>query len=399
MKGDPMADRMKTTRDVPVEALRMSLGQFDMEDNGDGAKSAPVTMLARTGGGVDHPFFGLMVHDMDGMTLHKDKLPIDYCHDPDQVIGYLNRFSTKTGDLIVRGALTPFDGKDRAAEIIHKSREGVPYEASIDFSGGDLSVEEVSPGTEVKVNGRTFTGPALIFRKWSLRGVAVCPYGMDMNTQTQLKKGDKVTLEIWKDGTMAKEDIGNERADAGDVPAVETQLDADGTGPDDQAPVDAPADDPQDAPQDDPQDDPQAEGQDDPQGDPPADDPQDDPQAEGQDDPPAGDEGEDDEPAQMTEGQRFLAVFGDRGGVYFAQGMNYTQALEAHLEYQRGLLTQLNAQLQAGGDPDGVPFEPAPDTPKTERQRLTDQIAADTKLPPALASFAAHFATKNKPES
>jgi hypothetical protein len=136
---------------------------------------------------------------MAGMRLHKETLPIDYCHACDEVIGYLDNFDTSTGDLVATGALVPYVDGDRAGEVIYKSANKVPYEASINFAGGPMRLEELEQGTSTTVNGQIVQGPALIIREWTLRGIAVCPYGADMNTTTEFaqKNGsDVAAVEI-----------------------------------------------------------------------------------------------------------------------------------------------------------------------------------------------------------
>jgi hypothetical protein len=120
------------------------------------------------------------------MHVHKSRVPIDYVHDSKEVIGYLNKFDTSTGDLVTSGALVPFKESDRATEIVHKVKAGVPYEASINFGGDGLKVQEIPDGEECMVNGAKFSGPGIVIREWPLRGVAICPYGADMNTESNV---------------------------------------------------------------------------------------------------------------------------------------------------------------------------------------------------------------------
>lgn len=152
-------------------------------DNGEGSRSAPVQIIARTAGVLDHWYWGPMVHDLDGMQMRRNRVVIDWRHDRDQQLGYLNRFEVTENGLECSGALVPYCQDDRAAEIAHKSREGVPYQASIEF-GGALLIEEVAPGAPVEVNGQTLTGPLTVFREWTLEAVAICPQGYDRNTET-----------------------------------------------------------------------------------------------------------------------------------------------------------------------------------------------------------------------
>lgn len=167
---------------IPSTACVFAVGEFEVGDNGEQSKSAPITLKARSGQPIEHWFWGRVVHDLSGMV-HKAKIAIDYCHDDKEVIGYLNKFDISTGDLMTSGALVPWKDNDRATEIIHKRKEGVPYEASINFGGDGIKVEEVAEGAKVNVNGFEFDGPGVIIRQWPLRGVAICPYGADGNTE------------------------------------------------------------------------------------------------------------------------------------------------------------------------------------------------------------------------
>lgn len=179
---------------IPSQACIMQVGEFELKDNGEKAKTAPVRLIARTGKPIKHWFWGRVVHDMAGMHLSKSRIPIDYAHDSKEIIGYLNHFDTESGDLITSGALVPFKDSDRATEIIHKSRAGVPYEASINFGGDGIKVQEVLEKELTEVNGAQFEGPGIIIREWPLRGVAICPYGADSNTETSVLANNNKTF-------------------------------------------------------------------------------------------------------------------------------------------------------------------------------------------------------------
>ena len=195
-------------RTVPAAALRFSAGVCEFGEAEGESKGVPVTVKARDGGVVDHWYWGRVVHDLGGMQLHKDRLALDYNHFPDEVIGYLDKIDTKSGDLMATGAIVPFAEKDRASEVIFRAKAGTPYEASIAFDG-PLRVERVDAGVKLRVNGRDAEGPLMVFRQWSLRGVAVCPYGADRNTKTQLAAGQdgqiEVTIFDQESTTMTKE--------------------------------------------------------------------------------------------------------------------------------------------------------------------------------------------------
>lgn len=181
-----MSDESKNFDEIPAAACTLVVGHFELGDNGETSKTSPFKMVARSGQPIEHWFWGNVVHDLAGMHMHKSRIPIDYVHDAKEIIGYLNHFDADSGDLVASGALVPFKDSDRATEIIHKSKLGVPYEASINFGGDGIKVEDVPEGAVAQVNGYQFEGPGVIVREWPLRGVAVCPYGADMNTESAM---------------------------------------------------------------------------------------------------------------------------------------------------------------------------------------------------------------------
>jgi len=179
------------TRDIPAAACLLNVGEFQYLRKNETDRSGSLRLVARSGQPIEHWFWGRIVHDLSGMRLHKQRLPVDYVHDPKEIIGYLNRFEIENGDLVTSGALVPFKDNDRATEIMHKMDAGVPYEASINFGGDGIKVEELAEGQTTSVNGFQFDGPGVVVREWPLRGVAICPYGADMNTESATFAGGK----------------------------------------------------------------------------------------------------------------------------------------------------------------------------------------------------------------
>lgn len=195
---------------VPASAFRLAvpglrIGQLAAADDA-APKAAPIEVLARTGQPIEHWYWGRIVHDMAGLRLHKQSLPLDYCHECDEVIGFLDQFDTTSGDLKCGGKLTPFEPDDRASEILYKSAQGVPYEASIFFDPNDALIEWLAEKMVATVNGQQVEGPAVIVRQWSLRGVAVCPYGADRNTSAQFSaQPNQFTITIHEGTAMSVE--------------------------------------------------------------------------------------------------------------------------------------------------------------------------------------------------
>jgi len=181
-------------RDIPAAACFLAAGEIQTARKNADDKSAPLRLVARSGKAIEHPYWGNIVHDLSGVRMHKNRIPVDYVHDPKEIIGYLNHFDSTSGDLVTSGALVPFKDNDRATEILHKMDAGVPYEASINFGGDGIRLEDLPAGKTTMVNGYELTGPAVIVREWPLRGVAICPYGADMNTESKNFVDDKQTI-------------------------------------------------------------------------------------------------------------------------------------------------------------------------------------------------------------
>lgn len=180
---------------APRDALRFRVPvQFAKKKDGE-SNETPITMLARSSQPIEHWYWGKIAHDLSGMQLRKENLPLDYCHDPSQIVGVGTEFTTDAAGLHVSGKLISAFAGDRVDEITKLAAAGVPYEASIDFYG-PMKLERVRENEVAQVNGQQFEGPGLIVRKWMLNAVAVCPLGADSNTRSQFAAGDHADVEI-----------------------------------------------------------------------------------------------------------------------------------------------------------------------------------------------------------
>ncbi len=179
---------------APADACRLSGGPVKFAASADGGKTIPIRMHARSAQPIEHWFWGRVVHDMAGMKLHKDVLPCDYCHD--EPIGFLNKFDATNEGLFVEGALVPTSSpNDRVKSLVELNAGGVPFESSIYF-GEEMKAEFIGEDQVAEVNGYRFEGPGIVIREWWLRGVAVCPYGADMNTSSTFARDKNQTFAI-----------------------------------------------------------------------------------------------------------------------------------------------------------------------------------------------------------
>lgn len=185
-----------TKRRVPGNALffeaalsEVASAEIVSHDDGRSPPPVPITIRARTSGLAYQEFWGACVHDMAGYIPPTGELPLNYAHDRKDLIGSTPPPQVVEGELIAFGQLTPFAPFDRASEVIHKRSLKVPYQASIQLDLPSLVVEEVPEGRTVNVNGQDFEGPLVVFRRWGLEAISICPFGADSKTSFDFSRG------------------------------------------------------------------------------------------------------------------------------------------------------------------------------------------------------------------
>lgn len=199
-------------------------------------KGSPVTLVALSGEILDRPEWGPCVQDLAG-CMHGASIAIDYRHDANELLGYIDSFDISSGRLVLKGMLVPQTTHKRVEEVISNMRTGVPYEASIYFppwKPDEMQIENIKEGTNIDINGRTLTAPAgglTVFRRWSLRGVAICPHGADGATAAYLQKESAANVKVMvkheqekvKEVVMpgAEKEVEIEKEPTGEVEVVE----------------------------------------------------------------------------------------------------------------------------------------------------------------------------------
>ncbi len=299
-------------------------GDVEVGSNGEDAKTAPLRIVALSGDPVFHSSWNgdgsYVVLDFAGMSLEKPRLPVDYCHDADEVIGYVNKFDVGN-DLVASGALIPYspDPQDKATEVIYKSQQGIPYQASVYFAD-DFLVERLSAGQADMVNGRMVEGPIDVVRQWKLRGIAVCPYGVDggTSTETSFSRNRKVRARVRqfsqeksKMSESATAEAKVEETTAVEAAAVNGKVEATTSETVETVVEEATK-------------------------------------------PVVAETTTETKPAETQlsskgEGHRFLTAFGDKGGVWFAQGKSFEEARDLHATELAATNTKLateNASLR-----------------------------------------------------
>ena len=173
---------------------------------------------AYAGGRVDgHWYWGRsgVVFDLDGIEIDKPAALLEE-HFSSSRIGVVQTVDTN-GKIDVSG---DFLTNAKAQEIVQDSDDGFPFQMSMMIDPG--SIEEVSQGKTITVNGQVFEGPITIFRQNRIREFTICSTGADRNTSIKAFSGkanpnptkeDTNVTELEK-AQQAKEQAERERDDA-----------------------------------------------------------------------------------------------------------------------------------------------------------------------------------------
>lgn len=332
------------TTDAPFPAFRWEAGpvRFAADDDG-GERTKPVKILARTGAALEHWYWGRIVHDFAGLQA-KAVVPLDWCHDGEELIGKADRLTVDESGLWAEGTLESLEPGDQADKIIRRAGRGIPYEASIYFDPWDLELEYVAEGFVAEANGEPVEGPAVIARRWRLRRIAICPSGYDAGTQTNLSAADddaaRFTLK-WNDAMSRKAAATAKPTDNATDNAAELAADTAAAPADDQAVA------------------LNTEATTKPNNEPPA---------------------KSDFEAKLD---RFVLRFGAVDGLaYFQAGLDYTDALERHVAKLEATATAAHETAKAAAD-------------KLAAVNLGESSAVDTGAPgdaaPGPGSFGDNF--------
>ena len=147
--------------------------------------------VAYAGGRVDgHWYWGRsgVVFDLDGIEIDKPTALLEE-HFSSGRVGVVKQVST-TGKIEVEG---DFLSNTKAKEIVQDSDDGFPFQMSMYIDPG--SIEEVSNGKSVVVNGQTFEGPITVFRQNRIREFTICTTGADRNTSINAFSGKQQTKQ------------------------------------------------------------------------------------------------------------------------------------------------------------------------------------------------------------
>ena len=145
-------------------------------------------IIILSGDMMERTEMGAFVIDPETIVLHKARLIVDYNHNEEEVIGYVdNIHATDDGKLMGDLTLESTSPDDRAAEVITRIDSGTPYEISPTVMLFDDGVEAIDAMDGEK--------PYTIYRNVPMRGVSICPYGTDRLTTILSLNGGKKKMK------------------------------------------------------------------------------------------------------------------------------------------------------------------------------------------------------------
>lgn len=148
-----------------------------------------------TGQPIERADLGRFVVDLATITTHKDRLSVDFDHDEQLPLGYIENIEYIEGiGLVGVATFSAPNENDKAAEILQRLIDGFPFEVSPTLEL--YEPETLADGEKTTINGYEVEGELDIYRNVKLRGVGIVLFGTDPNTKiTELKNEKLITLK------------------------------------------------------------------------------------------------------------------------------------------------------------------------------------------------------------
>ena len=121
-----------------------------------------------------------VVFDIAGLIERPQVVPIIRDHDQEKKCGQTTAISYEGGEINATGELLNVGIDDAADKVAELAKRGADLQASV--STGLIppeDIEQVEAGRKVEVNGREFTGPIEVVRRWKLKEISIVTVGAD----------------------------------------------------------------------------------------------------------------------------------------------------------------------------------------------------------------------------
>lgn len=185
----PVVKHVTQLRAAKLDERRVTLNasvpescEFKLEAAEGENKLRRFSMTAYTGAAMNVGFGAPVVVDIQGVSTARQDIPILKGHDHDQIVGHTAEVTTSPQRIRAAGLVSGVG--DAAGEVVALAGNGFPWQASI---GGDvLAREYVDKGEKVTVNGRSFSGPLIVVRKFQLNEISFVSLGADGSTSASV---------------------------------------------------------------------------------------------------------------------------------------------------------------------------------------------------------------------
>ena len=122
--------------------------------------------------------------DFEGMNA-PEVITLNIDHDTDKTIGKAYNFALTEYGLECDAEIYPTLHHE-APRVIEMLKHELPLQASITFTWNTQDdVDLIEEGQKAEVNGCEVDGPAVVFRRWWLRSLALCIHGADNTTTVE----------------------------------------------------------------------------------------------------------------------------------------------------------------------------------------------------------------------
>ncbi len=152
-----------------------------------------------------------VVFDVAGVEERPQVIPIIRDHDQGKKCGQTTAIYYDDGKIAAEGELLNFGIDDAANKVAELAKRGAKLQASV--ATGIIppeNVEFIEEGRDVEVNGRTFTGPIEVVRKWKLKEISIVTVGADDEGTKVIiaaaRRERVIAPRLRRGGTMKKKD-------------------------------------------------------------------------------------------------------------------------------------------------------------------------------------------------
>jgi hypothetical protein len=170
--------------------MKLIINPLKLNDVAD-QKEYPFEVVIFSGKAISTCELGKFVIDLQSLQFHKKRMAVNYNHDLNKILGYIENFRVTEEGLVADGML--INSKD-TAWFIEQARNGVPFEVSAEIDETQGTKIELAEGTTAEVNGNTVTSDTFIYKNVPFLGTAICPHGADRYTRFTLLKQETTNM-------------------------------------------------------------------------------------------------------------------------------------------------------------------------------------------------------------